>query len=256
MLASARSSPPPYVSSPRAFFPPGFLRGETPPSDPPPSPLSSLPKPIPNVAPTPPLPAPKGSPPMPRNKPAKPPSSGDPNPPPPAAKSRRRRSPRRRRRRRRRRPPPAALHHLLECMAAPFSLNGPAPQSAHVIVLGSRAGSSCRFAVVTPLGPAPALPAGSDTSPRAASVEVRGGSHLVRDRPGRDALVPARVALGERAHQREMCMPHALGVGTGRRGKSSQYSTFSPCSRSSCAARSASLSPRRGTPGRRARAPP
>mmetsp|Transcript_8522 Transcript_8522/g.35645 ORF Transcript_8522/g.35645 Transcript_8522/m.35645 type:complete len:251 (-) Transcript_8522:837-1589(-) len=182
----------PELSSALRFFE-GF---DAPPTASPPSPLSSLPKPNPKVAPSPPLPAPRPKPPTPRNRPANPPSSGDPNPPPPESRSLTAAL-----------PAPTALHHLLECMAAPFSLNGPAPQSTHVIVLGSRKGSTHFFAEPPSLPPGPLsfLPATLCVAARRDAARSAAAAALSVTALGVTPSSPRALPLAN-THHRLMCM--------------------------------------------------
>ena len=141
-------------------------------------------------------------------------------------------------------------------MAAPFSLNGPAPQSTHVIVFGSvfAAASSLFFgadppSLSPPLGPAPDFPVARRAAALRAAARSAAAAALSVTALGVTPSSPRALPLAN-THQREMCMRMPL-VLKGPPRHASQYSTFSPCSRSSCAARSGdSTAPRHARPTR------
>mmetsp|Transcript_8467 Transcript_8467/g.28308 ORF Transcript_8467/g.28308 Transcript_8467/m.28308 type:complete len:303 (+) Transcript_8467:1047-1955(+) len=138
-------------------------------------------------------------------------------------------------------------------MANPFSLNGPALHWSHRIVRGSRCGSVHFFRLF--------LDPSSPSSPWFVLATIRSIARALDFAKSAAAATLSVTALGTtpsspralpfaNAHHREMCMrmPFVLN---GPPRQASQYKTFSPCSRSSWAARSGdSMAPRHASPTR------
>mmetsp|Transcript_11957 Transcript_11957/g.33100 ORF Transcript_11957/g.33100 Transcript_11957/m.33100 type:complete len:244 (-) Transcript_11957:363-1094(-) len=136
-----------------------------------------------------------------------------------------------------------ALHHLLACIAMPFSLNGPAPHAVHTYVLGAALVGS----PPPPAPPAPSLGAGTCPVILACMSRVdRSGSAM-----GVGTMFGSAVGLpAAKVHHRLMCMRMPL-VLKGPLSHAEQYKIFSPAAFSSSSAISLdSYAPRHARPTR------